>query len=76
MFRVTVALGSSTTFSLAISDGATTVTAAFNGGVALNADTLYGFTFVVDPDYTYNFRPGADSTVPYMLVEEVRGEVA
>lgn len=77
VWRLTVSLGGSTTISLKVTDdNNTSVTAKLNSGQALLEGTLYYFTFVIDPDYTYNFTLGGSVVVEYLLVEEVRGEVA
>jgi len=79
--RVTVAVGTASTLLLAVTQGSTVVTAAFNSGVALNAAALYTFTASIAKQdqsgnvLTYNLRLGTDVTVSYLSVEELQAEV-
>lgn len=78
--RVTVKLATTGTLSLVTKGGATTKTAALNGGADLTAANLYTFTCGIRQasgatSLTYDFVLGTDGVVDVFLCEEVYGPV-
>ena len=70
-FRVTVCLAVAGVFRAHIENGATNMSCALNGGVALAAGTLYTFSFGVRNGDTVNFQLGTDGIVRILYVDEV-----
>lgn len=79
--RITVVLESTNAvLNFRATDGTNTVTGALNNGTALTAGQVY--TFVVGLAATkdgttalsYNFRIATNTTIGYMLVEQVTGD--
>lgn len=71
LWRVTVALTTSSVFNVTATDGTTPHKWGLNASSALNAADLYTFTFGVDPNLTYDFEVETDSVIEQLLVEEL-----
>jgi len=70
-FRVEAAFTAGGILSATITQAGVPVVAQFNGGVALNINSLYRFSMMVNAGDTINFRYSANATILSLKVIEV-----
>lgn len=76
--RITAGVKAGATDSTLIarfSDGTTTIALILNGGDALVAGEAFTCVLALPAGYSLNFRPGTNTTMGILLVEEVTGDV-
>ncbi len=71
LFRVAVGFDTAGIFSVTITRAANTQVQQFNGGVALNTNSLYMFSVLVHSGDTINFRYSVNATCQTMRCQEV-----
>lgn len=70
-FRVEAAFSAAGILSATITQGGVTMVAQFNGGVALNVNSLYRFSLAVTTGDTINFRYSVNSNILSLKVLEI-----
>ncbi len=71
MFRVFIAVTTSTVLNLSITDGSTTHVVGLNASGALNAADLYTFDFMGQPGLTYDLQYETDSVTEVLDILEI-----
>ena len=71
LFRVAVGFDTAGIFSVTITRAANTQVQQFNGGVALNTNSLYMFSVLVHSGDTINFRYSVNATCQTLRCQEV-----
>lgn len=70
-FRVEAAFNAGGILSATITQGGVTVVAQLHGGVALNVNSLYRFSLMVNAGDTINFRYSVNATILSLKVQEI-----
>jgi len=74
LFRITIAVNTTSTLNHMVTNDATTVSAAMNDGIALSANQEYVLYHEAQPGDTVNYQLGTAATVLWMYVSEVIAE--
>lgn len=72
VLQIGIAVDTSTTVQIGVSDGTTTETLDLNGGTALTSGAAYAFTFPARSGYSYslvNKTGGTDTTIMHALLQ-------